>query len=231
VRPSMLDVDRFKLLRGPYRAPRCRVGGYLKCVLRGQVRVAAISSGRIPWPMTRQLPTGGGRAVHIVTREMLRAINVESNQAVAHWWGVSAATVSNWRRALNVPRANAGTHRLAREHFAEICTPAMREKLRASTQRPERNAKMSAAKRGRPVPPHVTAMLRRLRLGVPNSPEARRKMSASQLRRWAHWTPETEALLGTMPDREVAARLGCGCRAVWARRARLGVSAYRGPRR
>ena len=27
----MNDADRFKLLYGPYRAPRCRVGGRLRC--------------------------------------------------------------------------------------------------------------------------------------------------------------------------------------------------------
>jgi hypothetical protein len=35
----------------------------------------------------------------------------------------------------------------------------------AATKSPERNAKIAAARRGKPVPPHVQAMLRTMQLG------------------------------------------------------------------
>jgi hypothetical protein len=50
----MLDVDRFKLLFGPYRMPRCRVGRtWLHCAIRGQVRVVGISDAPIMWPLCK----------------------------------------------------------------------------------------------------------------------------------------------------------------------------------
>jgi hypothetical protein len=39
----MLPAIRFKLLFGPYKMPRCKIGGTLKCRRRGKVRVVAIS--------------------------------------------------------------------------------------------------------------------------------------------------------------------------------------------
>ena len=48
---SMHDAERFKLLYGPYRMPRCRVGRRLLCQVRGTVVVAGISDAPIPWPV------------------------------------------------------------------------------------------------------------------------------------------------------------------------------------
>ena len=48
----MHDADRLGLLFGSYRPPRCRIGGWLRCAVRGRVRVVAISDARIPWPLT-----------------------------------------------------------------------------------------------------------------------------------------------------------------------------------
>jgi hypothetical protein len=41
------------------------------------------------------------------------------------------------------------------------------------------------------------------------------------------WAPEEEALLGTMPDRDVAKRTGHTLNAVWIRRRKLGIAAFR----
>jgi hypothetical protein len=48
----MLDIERFKLLHGPYHPPRYRLGGFLHCAVRGKVKVRRIGAGRIPWPLT-----------------------------------------------------------------------------------------------------------------------------------------------------------------------------------
>ena len=42
-----------------------------------------------------------------------------------------------------------------------------------------------------------------------------------------HWTAEEIALLGTMPDREIAARRGCTRQAATYQRRMLGISAFR----
>jgi hypothetical protein len=98
---AMHDTDRFKLLFGPYQMPRCRVGRWLTCAIRGRVKVVGITSGLIQWPRTHS------RAL-IICGGLLRAIRRESNQAVARWWGVSELTVSVWRRyAAGWPTATA----------------------------------------------------------------------------------------------------------------------------
>jgi hypothetical protein len=80
----MLDIDRFKLRFGPYHSPRCKVGGWVTCAVRGRVKVTGISDAPIPWPMTRR-PEGGGRAFLIVVGDLKRALRRESAQAVGHW--------------------------------------------------------------------------------------------------------------------------------------------------
>src|SRR6516162_9393266 len=49
----MAIADRYQLLHGPYRMPRCQPGDVLVCAIRGPVAVHSISSGRTPWPRTR----------------------------------------------------------------------------------------------------------------------------------------------------------------------------------
>src|SRR4051812_23905409 len=101
----MNDADRFRLLNGPYAAPRCRPGKRLTCEVRGAVTVCGLSDGPIPWPVGKR---GRAKAL-VVFAGLARAVRTESNLAVCHWWGVTAQTVSKWRRLLDVPRATEGT--------------------------------------------------------------------------------------------------------------------------
>jgi hypothetical protein len=103
------DRDRFRLRLGPCRMRRCRIGGWLTCAVRGKVRVDGIRDSRISWPVTKASP----RPVPVIAGGLLRAIRRESVQAVAHQWGVSAQTVTKWRR-LGVPVLTAGTVKLFR---------------------------------------------------------------------------------------------------------------------
>jgi hypothetical protein len=105
----MHTEDRYRLLYGPYRPPRCRVGRLLTCQVRGRVEVCGISDARIPWPVgkiawARSLVVCGGLA---------RAVRLERNQAVCHSLGVTPQTVSKWRKVLGVGPINAGTRRQA----------------------------------------------------------------------------------------------------------------------
>src|SRR5436853_3546745 len=95
----MNDTDRLKLLYGPYRPPRCRLGKKLFCEIRGWVEVRRISDARIPWPQT----IAGRNKALILCGDLVKAIRRESGIAVAHWWGVSDQTVLVWRKTLGVP--------------------------------------------------------------------------------------------------------------------------------
>ena len=79
----MTDADRFKLL-GTYRTPRCRIGQWVRCQVRGEVRIVGLSDAPIPWPVCKV----GKWLVPVVYRGLAKAVRRESEQAVAHHWGV-----------------------------------------------------------------------------------------------------------------------------------------------
>lgn len=224
--PAMKNAERFRLLHGPYMVPRCKIGRKLRCHIRGKVKVTDISNGRIPWPQTR---VATNRA-YILCGDLAKAVRCESALAIRYWWGVGASTVRTWRRALGVSEYNEGTLRLHRDWMPERLTEEERARALAAMNSPEANAKKSAAKLGVPRPLEVAAKIRRANLGRRASAETRQKMSEAHKARGTKppgvgipWTPEEDALLGTMPDRDVAAKLGRSARSVWDRRQRLGI--------
>jgi hypothetical protein len=49
------DEESYRLLFGPYRTPRCHVGGWLTCERRGEeVRVGGLTDAPIQWPHVRR---------------------------------------------------------------------------------------------------------------------------------------------------------------------------------
>jgi hypothetical protein len=90
--------DRLKLLHGPYAAPPCRAGDTLRCERYGESVVAEMSAGPIPWPVCR----APGRPRLILCGDLARAVCLESEAAVAHWWGVDKATVWKWLNCVGV---------------------------------------------------------------------------------------------------------------------------------
>lgn len=221
--------ERYKLLHGPYAPPRCRVGRKLFCEIRGWVAVAGMSGGGIPWPMCRVGRHGRARAF-ILCRDLAKAVRHESNQAVCCWFGVTPQTVKVWRKALDVPPNNEGTQRLNRDWMPWRLTEEERRKAIAAMSSPQANAKKSAAKIGKPRPPHVIEALRQANLRRQFSDEHRQKLSAAQRARGAWppsagrpWTAEEDAFFGTMNDLEVAARIGRSRVAVRERRTKLGI--------
>jgi hypothetical protein len=82
----MRDAERFKLRFAKYRTPRFRYGAIVDCEVRGPMRIVGLSSGRIPWPIGYPPDTSGGRA-SLVVYNGLKAVRLESSQAVQHWWG------------------------------------------------------------------------------------------------------------------------------------------------
>ena len=53
----------------------------------------------------------------ILCGDLIRAVQTESEAALAHNWGVNKATVWKWRKALNVGRMTAGTTHVFRKLF------------------------------------------------------------------------------------------------------------------
>jgi hypothetical protein len=177
---------RTQLLFGPYRAPKCRIGGWLTCRNVGRTKVVAISDTPIPWPMTRRA-NGGGRPFLILCGDLVRAIQRESATAVCHHWGVTPQTVTVWRKLLGVEKNNEGTVDLNRRWAPErLQTEETTAKRLESLRSPERAAKIAAAKRGKPRPPHIQEMLRGLQKGKrrKTSEETRRKMSEAARQAW-----------------------------------------------
>jgi hypothetical protein len=234
------DADRYKLL-GTYRTPRVRVGRVLTCEYRDQdVRVTGYSSGRIPWPVGRaDGQRGGGRGL-VVFGGLAAAVRRESNQAVAYWFGVNPNTVSLWRKALEVRRTNAGTHRLREGYGAEEWFAEVRAKGRAGRWTPDQRRTMSERFKGRALgPAHVEAIRKAQarRRGRKRPPEDRAKireaMAAKLATGWRPngraWTDAEDKLVLTLPLKETARRTGRTWTAVYKRRRKLRRAATERP--
>jgi hypothetical protein len=220
----MDDSERFRLL-GKYRTPRFRIGQTVRCAIRGEVTISGMTDAPIPWSIGKR---GRGRSL-VVYKDLLKAIRRESNQAIAHWWGVAVVTVSKWRRLLGVPRATEGTSRLHSEYNKEPWAIEARAKAHCKLHDPERCRKISEALRGRPKPAHVIDAAIAAHLGTKHSAEARQKMSETHKRRGTLvpgtvlWTPQEDQLVRTLPISEVMQRTGRTLNAVKSRRHKLGV--------
>jgi hypothetical protein len=133
----------------------------------------------------------------LVDDELARAVRQESAAAVRYWWGVSVGVLWRWRRALGVTRTNNEGSRRRMQAAAEAGAARLQAVARARTR---------AARRLRPAgaPDPRTHWPR----GYPAPPR---------------WSDADRALLGTLPDDEVARRTDRSWNAVRQRRERLGI--------
>jgi hypothetical protein len=189
--------DRVALLHGPYHAPALRPGDRASCLYRDcDVVVTSWSDAPIQWPRCRSVEHRRGGPGLLVDEELARAIRTESAAAIIHWWRVTAPVVCCWRRAFNVTKINnAGSNRLVRAAAAD---GAEAIKLKEWTDE-ERDAKRRLALANNQAR-HLRAVIRE-----------------------DTWTAEEIALLGQLPDAEVACRTGRSADAVRQRRERLGL--------
>ena len=128
----------------------------------------------------------------------------ESAAAVMHWWGASMTAVCHWRKALGTSRTdNQGTARLMLA-AAEKGAEAVKERLWTEEERD--CCRQVNAEKG---------LAANLVLGY-HGPL---------------WTPEDLALLGTVPDDEVARRTGRTPNGVRIMRTRLGITTFKDQRR
>jgi hypothetical protein len=226
----MIDSERVKLLYGPYRPPRCKVGENVTCEYHGrEMVVSGMTDAPISWPQGR---SRNGLSV-IVCGDLVRAIRTESAMAVAYHWGVHSSTVSKWRKALGVPRMTNGTRRLRIEWTTEIFTPEFRAKGREAMHRPDVRAKLSALRKGRRQHPNTIEACRRLGQR-PKSDAWKRALSERSKKMWenpeAHglpqrrkWAEDELALLGADSDNAVARALGLPVGIVRYKRQSLGI--------
>ena len=125
-----------KLIAGPYRPPRCRLGDLLYCDRSGEVVVSGFTD-RLRWPYTLRY----GQVSPILCGDLVRAVRIESAKAVAYWWGVSRQLVFRWRRSLDVPRITPGTRRLRRmQTFSDI------ERRRSSRRRKSADSRAKSSR-------------------------------------------------------------------------------------
>ena len=85
------------------------------CEVRGKVTIFAMSDGRIPWPLCKVHRW----LVPVVYKGLACAVRRQSEQAVAHWWGIGHWSVWHWRKALGVGATTEGTSRLRRDYCQE----------------------------------------------------------------------------------------------------------------
>jgi hypothetical protein len=213
-------------LLGSYETPRFRHGDRVRCEVRGELVVVGLSDAPIPWPVGLR-----GKAKSLVIYYGLaEAVRRESVSAVCHWWGVTAKTVSTWRKGLGVSPMTEGTALLKSEALRESeAFAAAIARGRPAANEDERRRKIAAAKRGKSPPAHVIDALLASNLGRTVSEETRKRMSAAKKGKprppHKDWTDWELALLGVFPDAEVAKRTGRSEAAVEARRRKLGREA------
>jgi hypothetical protein len=232
----MIDSERYRLLHGPYAAPKCRVGGLLYCVRRERdLKVSGLTDAPIQWPFTR---VAGPKSL-IVCGDLVRAVRTESELAVAHHWGVARKTVWKWRTALGVPMWNEGSRRLLLETVPERVDLETLALAREKSRTREARAKMSAARKGRPPHPNLRAAAR-IAASQPKPESFKRKMSRRVRREWrlgsrhGHprgrpWTEAEIARLGTDTDEAIAHELGRTPAAVQKLRLKRGVPIFAKP--
>lgn len=191
--PAMKDEERYKLHFGPYYPPKVRRGSRLFDEVHGTVVVGRFSDGEIPWPQQH------GKRSLVLCGDLVKAVQVESELAICHWWGVSKQVVARWRRALGVDKYTHGTRRL---HAANSGRTESLERL--------------ARNRHKVVDPLNIA--RRAR---------RRKRKGVFIATKRTWSDSENALLGTIPDYEIARRVGCSTATVGVQRRLLGITPFR----
>jgi transposase-like protein len=189
-------------LHGIYARPAVKRGQWAHCLIRNDdVIVTGWTDAPLSWPRGHvpSTSTGGGIGL-VVTEELARAIKNESARAVCYWWGIGRTTVAKWRKKLEVTKHNnEGTHLLVAEATEKNRQLAYQTEL--SPEEHERRSKLASSLRLWETSPRVT-------YGV-------------------EWTPESLALLGTMPDPEVARRTGHTLNAVHLRRRLEGIPAFK----
>jgi len=187
-----------------YTPPPARAGARLYCrSRRAWCRVTSWTDALLSWPRGVQVGIRSAPGL-IVTRELERAVRTESAAAVKHWFGVGTRVVWKWRRAFVPGPGHVRTRgdRLTQRRNSAAGADAVRGVPLSEAACDARAAAAKAA--GRRPPPRWEA---------------------------TGWTAEQDALLGTMTDADLAARIGRTVGAVRSRRTNAGIPTHTDRRR
>jgi hypothetical protein len=222
---NMKPDHRHQLRFGSYATPRFRYDSTVTDACRGDVVIVAISNGRIPWPLGRV--RGNSNRALIVYGVLARAVRREASQAVAFWWGITAQTVTKWRKALGVVEQTEGDRAVRAEHGKRNWAK-VGPKFLAKAQDPERRKKIAAARTGKARPKSVVDALKKVNTGRPLGATHRARQSAAHKKRgtrppWLNppWIAEEDSLITTLTPAEVAKKTGRTLQAVYVRRSIL----------
>jgi hypothetical protein len=191
---------RTELLFGPSTPPDVQRGDRARCLYRdSEVVITGWTDARIPWPRCHPGKRGGGAGL-LVDEELAHAVCHESAAAIMYWWGVGVKAVWAWRKALGVGRAdNEGTARLV-----QAAAEKGAEAVKAREWSDEERAR--CARRATEL-----NLIRHAGTGY----------------KGPRWTKAQVRLLGTMPDEDMAAKVGRSPNAVRLMRTRRGISTFR----
>ena len=114
---TLLNHASQRLQYGPYSVPDTRIGDNLFCSAHGLQVVAG-------WYGPKQWPRAKRRAQLIVCGDLLKALSLETRNAIALHWGVHPFTVVNWRKKLGI----AGTPTAAGREFKKARMRVLRAK-------------------------------------------------------------------------------------------------------
>jgi hypothetical protein len=202
------DEQRHRLLFGPYSPPAIK-RGYLVDVVRGKLPFSHFSNGRIPWPIAKK-PGPHGSGGFILCGDLVRALNSESGPAIAYHWGVSPATVTNWKTAVGAPALTKGAAELAKIGRSLARLPEVRSRMSKAA----RKVRLSNPRK------------KELMLGSKNRHRklaSERRKAFRQTGRFPRaaaktpWITEEEKFLGTQPVAHLAQLLGRTQNAIIAR--------------
>ena len=214
-RPKIMrDEERYRLVAGPYEPPLVK-RGFLVDEVRGKVPFATFSNALIPWPKFKRRGRGGSGGF-VLCGDLLRALANESSPTICHYWGVSPATVVNWRRALEMKGLTPGAQRLVSLGVELARLPESRKKISEAAS----NRTMS--------PQHKSSLHEAMHQGWQERFEARRAAYQQTgcfppATKADPWLPEEDELLPNLPTRELTRVLGRTPKAITARRHLLGI--------
>jgi transposase-like protein len=226
----MTESTSIILRFGPYSLPQgYGVGDTIECTYRGrEVVIAAITNAPVQWFSIRKT----GKPFVILCGDLIRAVQTESETAIAHNWGVNKDTVRKWRRALNVGRMTVGTTQVFRTLFESRIPEEVAEKGRKRSRSKKSREKMIASKTGKPMHDNTRKALL-IAVQKPKSDAHREAMSQAHKGRGTRppdngrpWTKTEDKRLGTAPDRIVALELDRSVDSIRKRRSRMQIPKY-----
>jgi hypothetical protein len=127
----------------------------------------------IPCPLGKR---GAGCHSLIVYKGLAKALRLDSNQAIAHWWGIDPQTVTKWRRVLGIGAITEGASQLHWEYDKEPWVIEALAKAHRKVDNPERSRKFAEARRGKARRQHVLSAMYSTRRGSHHTEEARRSV-------------------------------------------------------